>query len=301
MFSALFKILPDGISKSLTAIYYKTKLIGAQGSHSLAKHIKMSAMSVKILPALQDNYMYLVIDDKTKEAAIVDPVQPQTVLSAVEEEQVNLNCVLTTHHHWDHAGGNNELANAKKGITVIGGDDRVDALTKKVQHGDKFNIGSLEVKCLHTPCHTKGHICYAIGLPGQEPEAVFTGDTLFIGGCGKFFEGDAQQMHSNLIEKLGSLPDDCKVYCGHEYTVQNLKFAKMIEPDNNDLLKKLEWAEAARKDQQPTVPSTIGTEKLYNPFMRVTVQGIQHLFGKDNNAVETMKDLRQKKDVTKVV
>lgn len=301
MLGALFRILPDGVTKSLTAAYFKAKLIGVQGSHSLARSIQMSGMTVKILPALQDNYMYLIIDDKTKDAAIVDPVEPEKVLSVIEEENVNLQCVLTTHHHWDHAGGNKELVKALKGITVVGGDDRVDALTKKVQNGDKFTIGNLEVGCLHTPCHTKGHICYTVGPSGQEPEAVFTGDTLFVGGCGKFFEGDAQQMYSNLIEKLGALPDHCKVYCGHEYTVQNLKFAKLIEPENSDLEEKLAWAQGIRNDHQPTVPSTIGTEKLYNPFMRVTVRGIQHIFGKDNNAIETMRDLRQKKDVTKVV
>lgn len=299
MLRTLFRVLPSSISNSLIAGYYKISLIGNKGSHSLSRDIKMPGMTIKILPALQDNYMYLIVDNETKEAAIIDPVEPDKVVEAIQEENVKLTSIMTTHHHWDHSGGNKKLSQAVKGLTVYGGDDRVDALTKKVTDGTKFNIGSLSVKCLHTPCHTTDHICYVVGSP-EKPEAVFTGDTLFIGGCGKFFEGDAQMMYTALIEKLSALPDDVKVYCGHEYTVQNLKFAKIMEPGNGDLIKKLDWAESMRQNSEPTVPSTIGEEKKYNPFMRVGAETIQVNFGSEGNAVKTMKDLRHKKDVTKI-
>lgn len=186
----------------------------------------MSSMNVKILPALSDNFMYLITDPSTNEAAIVDPVDPESVIAAVKNEGVKLSKVLTTHHHWDHAGGNEKLVTLFKDnvLEVFGGDQRIGALTNQVKHGDKFKIGNLDVTCMHTPCHTSGHICYYIEAPFGE-KAVFTGDTLFLGGCGRFFEGTAEQMYSALVEKLGSLPDATKVFCGHEYAYDLVNFA----------------------------------------------------------------------------
>ncbi|CAH3044302.1 unnamed protein product, partial [Porites lobata] len=235
-------------------------------SHSTPISIAHSDMKVHILPALSDNYMYLVVDEDTKEAAIVDPVEPKKVIAAVKKEGVKLTTVLTTHHHWDHAGGNGELAGLVKGLTVCGGDDRIGALNKKVGHGDQLKIGNLNVKCLFTPCHTSGHICYVVN---GKPNAVFTGDTLFVAGCGKFFEGRPPEMYKALIEILGKLPQDTLVYCGHEYTENNLKYAVHVEPDNAEIHKAIEWAKNKRKSNVPTVPSTIGDEFKFNPFMRV--------------------------------
>lgn len=218
--------------------------------------------------------MYLLIDEATKECAVVDPVEPNKVLDAVKKEGVKLTSVLTTHHHWDHAGGNEKLVQKGK-LTVYGGDDRIGALTNKVTHGDKFNIGSLKVECLFTPCHTKGHICYYVTGPSGEEPAVFTGDTLFVGGCGKFFEGSPKEMYTALVEILGRLPDETKVYCGHEYTVNNLKFAEHVEPDSKPVKEKLAWAQNQRLKGIPTIPSTIGEEKQYNPFMRVGEDRVQ--------------------------
>ncbi|XP_028163683.1 hydroxyacylglutathione hydrolase, mitochondrial isoform X4 [Ostrinia furnacalis] len=253
-------------------------------------------MDVKILPALQDNYMYLIVDKATKEAAIVDPVDPGAVLKAVEEQGVNLTTVLTTHHHWDHAGGNSDLVKQHPGLQVYGGDDRIGALTKKVQHNTRFNVGNLNVQCLFTPCHTSGHICYFVSAPeeGNDP-AVFTGDTLFLAGCGRFFEGTADQMHQALINILSGLPDQTKVFCGHEYTLQNLKFASHVEPTNEEIKKKMEWSKDMREKGKPTVPSTIAEEKLYNPFMRVNQSSVMK-FAKSNDEIETMKIIRLHKD-----
>lgn len=282
----------------------------------------MSNMSVKVLPALSDNYMYLIICNATKEAAIVDPVNPETVLEAVKSENVVLKSVLTTHHHWDHAGGNEKLVELHKSgpLVVYGGDERIGALTKKVSQDDTFKIGNLDVKCYFTPCHTtgecelnerkkcksfntqqflsfiQGHICYFVQTAEGSDKSVFTGDTLFLGGCGRFFEGTAEQMYSALIDKLSSLPDETRVFCGHEYALQNLRFGLHVEPDNVDVASKIEWAKHQREQNLPTVPSTIGEEKLLNPFMRVNVAAVQKFAGAEGNAVETMRSIRKVKD-----
>ncbi|XP_057171513.1 hydroxyacylglutathione hydrolase, mitochondrial isoform X2 [Ursus arctos] len=208
--------------------------------------VEQGTMKVELLPALTDNYMYLIIDDETKEAAIVDPVQPQKVVETVKKHGVKLTTVLTTHHHWDHAGGNEKLVKLEPGLKVCGGDDRIGALTHKVTHLSTLQVGSLSVKCLSTPCHTSGHICYFVTKPGSsEPPAVFTGDTLFVAGCGKFYEGTADEMYRALIEILGRLPPDTRVYCGHEYTINNLKFARHVEPSNAAVQEKLAWAKVS--------------------------------------------------------
>ncbi|ESO99220.1 hypothetical protein LOTGIDRAFT_173766 [Lottia gigantea] len=131
-------------------------------------------MKIRIVPALEDNYMYLLIDEKSKTCAAVDPVEPKKIQEAVKEENVELTSVLTTHHHWDHAGGNDKLIELMGKKTVYGGDDRIGALTNKVQHGDKFQIGELDIECLFTPCHTSGHICYFVNNKEKTQPAVFT-------------------------------------------------------------------------------------------------------------------------------
>ncbi|CAG5125523.1 unnamed protein product, partial [Candidula unifasciata] len=156
-------------------------------------------------------------------------------------------------------------------------------------------IGSLNVKCLFTPCHTSGHICYYVTGPSGQDPAVFTGDTLFVAGCGKFFEGTPQQMYKALIEILSSLPPQTKVYCGHEYTVNNLKFASTVEPDNPDISARLQLAQKQRSNGEPTIPSTIQDEHLFNPFMRVNVPSVQKHTG-ESDPVKVMGALRHEKD-----
>jgi len=253
-------------------------------------------MKVHLLPALSDNYMYLLVDEVTKEAAVVDPVEPDKVIEALAQHGVKLSTVLTTHHHYDHAGGNKDLVAKIPGLAVYGGDDRIDALSKKVKHGDELKVGSLNVKCLFTPCHTTGHICYYVTSADDTVDPlVFTGDTLFMAGCGKFFEGSPDQMYKALIEILSSLPDKTKVYCGHEYSVSNLKFALHVEPTNADIVAKMQWASEKREAKEPTIPSTIGDEKKINPFMRVAVPAVQG-HAKESDPIATMGSLRREKD-----
>ncbi|GAB0097246.1 Hydroxyacylglutathione hydrolase [Sergentomyia squamirostris] len=296
--SSLLKFLPNSLSQAVVKSYFTVqtwRTVGFRGSHSIPDFTKLTTMDVKILPALQDNYMYLIIDKATKNAAIVDPVDPDSVLAAVDEEKVNLVKVLTTHHHWDHAGGNEKLVKdfTKNPLEVYGGDDRIGALTKKVVDGDTFKIGSLNVRCIFTPCHTTGHICYYI--QSEQEGVVFTGDTLFSAGCGRFFEGTPDQMYTALIDKLSTLPDSTKVFCGHEYTASNLKYAHHVEPENPDVEQRIQWTKERRDGKLPTVPSTIGEEKAFNPFMRVNEKSVQE-HAKATDGVSTMGFLRREKD-----
>jgi len=246
------------------------------------------------IPALSDNYMYLVIDEKSKKAAAVDPVEPEKIKQEADKFGVQISAALTTHHHWDHAGGNGKFVAMYPDATVYGGDERVEAVTKTVSDGDKLKIGELNVQCLSTPCHTSGHICYLVQDDKGE-KAVFTGDTMFVAGCGKFFEGTAEQMYQALVVKLGSLGDNTKVFVGHEYTVNNLLYAKHADPGNGDVTKKLDWAKKTVAQGQYTVPSTIGDEKRTNPFMRVGEPALlKH--AKTENPVHAMKYLRDEKN-----
>ncbi|XP_069111613.1 hydroxyacylglutathione hydrolase, mitochondrial-like [Argopecten irradians] len=263
--------------------------------HSKPLTFSQVDMKILLLPALEDNYMYLLIDEDTQECACVDPVEPDKVLSAVKEGGFNLTTVMTTHHHWDHAGGNEELLKKAPGLKVFGGDDRIGALTKKVVQDDEFKVGNLNVRCLFTPCHTSGHICYFVTKNGGQEPVVFTGDTLFAAGCGRFFEGTADQMKEALIDKLGMLDPQTKVYCGHEYTVNNLRFSLHVEPDNQVSIAKKAWAEEQRSKQLPTIPTTIEEEFKFNPFMRLKEPGVMK-FTKTSDLVETMRALRQAKD-----
>ncbi|XP_042293570.1 hydroxyacylglutathione hydrolase, mitochondrial isoform X1 [Sceloporus undulatus] len=281
-------------------LHFRANFLHTEFERRPSKVVAQDNMKVELLPALTDNYMYLLIDEETKEAAIVDPVQPQKVLDAVRKHGVKLTTVLTTHHHWDHAGGNEKLVKMEPGLQVYGGDSRVGALTQKVSHLMSFQVGSLNVKCLSTPCHTSGHICYFVTKPNSsEPPAVFTGDTLFVAGCGKFFEGTPDEMYKALIEILGRLPPETKVYCGHEYTINNLKFARHVEPNNNAIQHKLSWAKAKYDSGEPTIPSTISEEFTFNPFMRVREATVQQ-HARETDPIRTMGAIRKEKDNFKV-
>lgn len=268
--------------------------LSSNSSHSIPVEVDQPDFKVHILSALSDNYMYLLIDKESREAAIVDPVEPNKVATAVRDYDAKLTKVLTTHHHWDHAGGNEKLCTIFKQLKVFGGDDRVSGLTDKVTHDQTINLGKLTIKCLATPCHTSGHICYYVTAP-TGPPLVFTGDTLFISGCGKFFEGTGAQMYQALIKTLGALPDETSVYCGHEYTSSNLKFAIRVEPDNKDIVEYIAQVKKDRQESQPTVPSTIADEKRRNPFMRVHEETVMKHTG-ETDPIKVMTSLRKEKD-----
>ncbi len=224
-------------------------------------------MEIVPVPLLSDNYGYLLIDPSSKKAAIVDCSEAAPVLAEVERRGLHLEAILSTHHHYDHIGGNEEVARAIPGIRVLGSRadiSRVPALTEPLADGDEFVVLGRRGRALFIPAHTSGHLAYF--FPDEGPD-VFTGDTLFAAGCGRLFEGSPAQMMQSLA-KLAALPDATKVWCGHEYTQKNLLFARELEPANPDVAAKLTRVEAQRKDGKPTVPSTIGEEKRTNPFLR---------------------------------
>uniref|UniRef100_A0A5S6R0H0 hydroxyacylglutathione hydrolase n=1 Tax=Trichuris muris TaxID=70415 RepID=A0A5S6R0H0_TRIMR len=252
-------------------------------------------LSVFPVPALGDNYMYLLVDETTKEAAAIDPVDSEKMMQEVKKRGVNLTTILTTHHHSDHAGGNSLMKSIVPNAVIIAGDERVPSVDKKVADGDSLKVGSLQVKCIHTPCHTRGHICYYV-TDESGKRVVFSGDTLFIAGCGRFFEGTANEMYTSLVEKLANLPEDTEVFCGHEYTISNLRYARSAEPNNDAIVRKMNWAQEKRKNNEPTVPSTIGEEKQINPFMRVALPALQAHAKCPGDPIGTMKFLREEKN-----
>lgn len=224
-------------------------------------------MQIVPIPLLSDNYGYLLIDPDTSRAAIVDCSEAGPVLMEVERRKLRLEAILSTHHHFDHVGGNTEIAAAVPGIRVLGSRadvSRVPALTEPLADGDAFEVIGRRGRALFIPAHTSGHLAYFFADEGPD---VFTGDTLFAAGCGRLFEGSPAQMMQSLA-KLTALPDATRVWCGHEYTEKNLRFAHDLEPANADIAAKLERVAAQRKTGAPTVPSTIGEEKRTNPFVR---------------------------------
>jgi hydroxyacylglutathione hydrolase len=234
---------------------------------------KETVMKILPIPVLTDNYAYLLVDEATNEAGVVDPSEAKPVAAAVKREGVNLTTIINTHHHWDHVGGNEELVKEFPRLKVYGhkrDKDRTPCITHLVDEGDSLKLGELEGHFLFIPCHTSGHV--ALHFPQEK--AVFTGDTLFIAGCGRLFEGTAADMHNNMV-KLMSLPNDTRIYCGHEYTEKNLKFALTLEPNNLRVQAKLQWTQEMRAKKLPTVPSTVAEEKEINPFVRVASAELQ--------------------------
>ncbi len=225
-------------------------------------------MRVVAVDQLMDNYAYLVIDDESGQAGVVDVAEADSVLSVAASEGVRVVAVLSTHHHFDHVGGNLDLI-ARLGddkLRVFGysGDcDRIPGITDPLEDGEEFALAGLRGRALFIPAHTNGHIAYYF----ENAATVFTGDTLFAGGCGRLFEGDAAQMKASL-ERLASLPDETRIYCGHEYTRNNLAFAASLEPGNARLAEWRKRADELLEAGKPTVPTTIELEKATNPFLR---------------------------------
>jgi hydroxyacylglutathione hydrolase len=231
---------------------------------------KKSIMKIVQIPLLRDNYGYLIICQKTNTAGIVDPSEAEPVLRRVELEKVPLKAILNTHHHRDHTGGNEGLL-AQQSLEVYGhksDQGRIPGLTRGVDEGDEIVIGEVRGSVLFIPGHTTGHVAYLFG------NNLFCGDTLFTAGCGRLFEGTPEQMHGSL-KKLMGLPDDTKVYCGHEYTESNLRFAMTLEPKNHKLVSRFERVQGLRARGASTVPSTMEEEKQTNPFLRWDSKEIQ--------------------------
>ncbi len=233
-------------------------------------------LRVERIPTLRDNYTYLIVCEATGEAAVVDAPEEAPVVRRVEESGARVTKVLSTHHHPDHSAANPKLAE-RFGAPVFGHHSdrgRLPGLTDALEEGDTISVGEQVARILFIPAHTRGHIAYVF----DASRAVFCGDTLFAAGCGRLFEGTPEMMFTALHEKLGTLPDDTRVFCGHEYTESNLAFAAHVDPDNAAVKEKhaavrairarkaADWHDATPDEM--TIPSTLGEERATNPFLR---------------------------------
>jgi hydroxyacylglutathione hydrolase len=228
-------------------------------------------LSVLTVPAFEDNYLWLIHDGK--HAAVVDPGDAAPILAALEAHRLKLGAILLTHHHADHVGGVPALlrhAKVPAQLPVFGPrHEAIPGITHPLAEGDAITVPDLQLdfRILDVPGHTRGHIAYYTAPTDARPGWLFCGDTLFAGGCGRLFEGTPEQM-SNSLGKLAALPDETQVFCAHEYTLSNLRFAREIEPHNAELLLRIDRETDKRDHDLPTVPSTIGLEKSTNPFLR---------------------------------
>jgi hydroxyacylglutathione hydrolase len=226
-----------------------------------------SPIEIVRIPALSDNYVWLVHEPLSGETMVVDPAVAEPVLAEAEKRGWRITQIWNTHWHPDHTGGNAAIKDAT-GCTITGPAAeaaRIPTLDRQVREGDSVKLGGLEARVLEVPAHTAGHIAYHL----PEAGAVFVGDTMFAMGCGRLFEGTAGQMHDNL-QRLAQLPPETRVYCAHEYTLSNARFAVTVEPDNAALVERARAVEAARAAGEATVPTTIALELETNPFVRVS-------------------------------
>lgn len=257
-------------------------------------------MHLQALPAFNDNYIWL-LDDGSGDTLIVDPGQSAPMFAAAEEGMQPAG-VLLTHHHHDHVGGVTELLARWPGLPVVAPDDpRIEMATIRVTDGDRFTLGDREFETIAVPGHTTSHLAYFCADTGVAGDSLlFSGDTLFSLGCGRLFEGSPAQMHQSL-SRLASLPGATRVCCGHEYTLSNAAFARVVEPDNTALQRRIQEAQSMRDAAEPSLPSTINSEMACNPFLRCSepavVAAVQRRLGRvPNDAVEVFAELRQWKD-----
>jgi hydroxyacylglutathione hydrolase len=236
----------------------------------------MSPIEIHQFPCLNDNYGYLVHDRDADVTAAIDTPDAGAILAALAERRWTLTHILNTHHHADHAGGNLELKR-RTSCRIIGpraDAARIPGIDVEVGDGDTFELGSHEIEVLDTPGHTRGHIVYLF----RADEAAFVGDTLFSLGCGRLFEGTPAQMWSSL-SKIMSWPERTRLYCAHEYTQSNGRFAVTVEPGNRALAERVAEVASLRAAGKPTVPSTLALEKATNPFLRPTSRNLQETIG----------------------
>jgi len=224
-------------------------------------------MEIVRIPALNDNYIWLVHEPESGETMVVDPAVADPVLAEAEQRGWRIGQIWNTHWHPDHTGGNAAIK-AATGALVTGPAAeaaRIPTLDRTVREGDRVRLGAVEAAVLEVPAHTAGHIAYQFA----SEQVLFIGDTLFAMGCGRLFEGTAAQMHANMT-RLSGLPAETQVYCAHEYTLSNGRFAVTAEPANADIAERLETVAAARDAGEATVPTTIALERATNPFMRAS-------------------------------
>ena len=251
-------------------------------------------LSIKPIKALSDNYIWLVT---TNEGSIViDPGESKQIIDLVKSNEIDLEGILITHHHYDHTNGIEEILKYKK-VEVYGPKNNVNSITKRVKQNDVFNLIGLKFEVIETPGHTLDHIAFY--CLKDEKSILFCGDTLFSGGCGRVFEGTYSQMYESL-KKLSKLPEDTQIFCGHEYTSSNLQFACAVEPNNQYIKEYNEEIIEKIKNGVPSLPSNLKIEHMINPFIRCNeenlIDNINKKFGEVSSEIEIFSTLRKWKD-----
>jgi hydroxyacylglutathione hydrolase len=231
-----------------------------------AKHGRMVMLEVVPVPVLTDNYVWLIHDGESGETAAVDPSVAAPVLAAAAAKEWQLSQVLNTHWHPDHTGGNAAIQAATGSPIIAPAEaERVSKVDRVMAEGDRVRVCGAEALVWEIPAHTAGHIAYYFEDEGM----IFVGDTMFAMGCGRLFEGTAEQMYANL-QRIAALPGDVRIYCGHEYTLANARFAADVEPNNAAVAARLKKVEALRASGDVTLPTTVAEERETNPFVRAT-------------------------------
>ena len=235
--------------------------MGVDAEHG---RVVMARLAVSAVPVLNDNYVWLIADPDTGEAAAVDPSVAEPVLAAVEAAGWRLTQVLNTHWHPDHTGGNAGIKAATGcTITAPAEAERVSKIDRVVSEGDRVEVAGAEATVWEIPAHTSGHIAYYF----EDERMIFVGDTMFAMGCGRLFEGTPEQMYANML-RIGALPEDVRIYCGHEYTLSNARFAAEADPENAAVGERLAQVAQMRERGEITLPTTVAEERATNPFVR---------------------------------
>ena len=252
-------------------------------------------LNINILPCLQDNYCFVIYDIETNTVAVVDPSEFEPINKFIEKKFNKIDYILNTHHHFDHTGGNLVLKK-KYSAKIIGSkkdEKRIPGIDIKLSDNENFKLGNINFKIFFIPGHTSGHICFY----AKNEKVIFTGDTLFSLGCGKVFEGTYLEMFRSL-NLIKQLPTDTQIYCGHEYTQNNLNFCVKYDIDNNNLKMKKKWIAAKINQKLPTIPITVKEELNTNIFLRCDNYVVKKSLGMENSTeLEVFKKLRDLKDV----
>ena len=251
-------------------------------------------LSVEPIKAFEDNYIWLVTTNEG--SIVVDPGESSKIIKLIDENKINLKGIFVTHHHYDHTDGLEDLSR-KLNIDIYGPSNNINEINKRVKNSDHISILGIDFKIIEVPGHTLDHIAFYSFNDGEP--ILFCGDTLFAGGCGRIFEGTYEQMFESL-NKLSSLPKNTKIYCGHEYTLSNLKFAIEVDSSNKDLIKEYEQIKRLRNIDCPSLPSTLDRELKVNPFLRYDNYSIKNKikkeFGISGNGLDIFTALRKWKD-----
>jgi len=247
----------------------KAHLKYADDGHSEIISFTYGNLQIWPIPCIFDNYAYVIADTKTNDVVVVDVGHGSPVLRFLEKHSMVPKAILTTHRHWDHCGGNRSLKKRYSSVPIYGSDvDTPNGVTRFLSHEQELNIESFQFVALATPGHTKGHLVYLLkGENHEAPDCLFTGDLLFLAGCGKLFEGTAEEMLRSM-ELIGQMSDSTLIWPGHEYAVADLLYTCREDPHNSEAREKLSWALQQRQDRLPTCPSTLKEEKEYNLFLR---------------------------------